>query len=101
MNALFTDPPPKADPLCSFTLKQLTSMMKQIFDYDRAGVTIVTANPHIPRSQWPRIRVQILGPLEDPSINTPAWRPNWPTEFPIFSPYAITKGAHSAGMYTK
>lgn len=101
MNALFTDPPPKADPLCNFTLQQLTGMMKQIFDFNRAGVTIETANSHVPRSQWPRIRRQVLGPLVDPSINAATWKPNWPIEFPIFSPYAITKGEGSSGMYSQ
>jgi hypothetical protein len=101
MNILFTDPPAPSDPLGNFTLGQLTKMMKQIFDYDRNGVSFQSVNSHVPRSQWPRVRRQVLGPLEDSSISTQTWRPDWPIEFPLFSPYALTKGKDSTSMYSQ
>jgi len=89
------------DPLCSFTLRQLTDMMAQILRFNKNGISFWTVNKHVPQSQRTRVERQILGPLVDQNLNWNTWKPNWPAEFPLFSPYAITKGERSAGMYSQ
>jgi hypothetical protein len=90
------------DPLCRFTKKELTMMMKQIFDFDnRNGNTFWTANSHIPRNRHDEIRRRILGPLVDQALTFNTWSPDWPEEFAIFSPYAATKGEESGSLYSQ
>jgi hypothetical protein len=90
-----------ADPLCDFNLKEMTLMMQQLMSYNKKGIDFWSANSHIPQNQHARITLQILGPLVDNTINPNTWKPNWPVEFPIFSPYAITKGEHGPGQYSQ
>lgn len=90
-----------ADPLTSFSLREMTVMMQQIMSYNHNGISFWQANKHIPGNQHARIARQILGPLADNSLNWNTWRPNWPAEFPIFSPYALTKGEHGPGQYSQ
>lgn len=71
-------------------------MMGQIFGYNRNGISFWDANQHIPRSQRTRVEHQVLGPLVDATLSWATWRPNWPQEFAIFSPYAINKDEKSA-----
>lgn len=81
-------------PLCSFSLADLTSMVKQMFDYTKRGditVSFWTVNSHIPQHRRRDIERAILGPLVDRSLSFNNWRPRWPIDFPIFSPYATTK----------
>jgi hypothetical protein len=39
--------------------------------------------------------------LEDPTLSFATWKPNWPAEFPIFSPYAATKGENHTSQYSQ
>ena len=90
-----------ADPLCNFSLRQMTSMMHQIFSYKQAEGGFWRANKHVPSRLHVQIERQVLGPLVDNTLNWQTWRPNWPIEWPLFSPYAITKGEHSGSMYSQ
>jgi hypothetical protein len=89
------------DFLTAFNLRQLTEMMRQILQYNHNGVSFWQANKHVPQSQRARVERQILGPLVDATLNWNTWAPNWPQEFPLYSPYAVTKGEHSASMYSQ
>ena len=81
-------------PLCTFSLEDLTDMVKQIFEYTKRGdatANFWSVNSHIPQHRRRQIELGILGPLIDNTLSFRTWRPHWPTDYPIFSPYATTK----------
>lgn len=87
-----------ADPLCSFSLVEMTRMMRQIFSFDnRKGVTFWSVNSHVPVHLRVQIEIDILGPRNPPAN----WQPNWPDKWPLYSPYAITKGMNAVSEYSQ
>jgi hypothetical protein len=83
---------PEAEyPLHTLTIQILTAIIAQIFAFNNGKVSFWSCNSHVPHAERSRIELAVLGPLRDAAISWVSWRPDWPVQYPLFSPYASQK----------